>query len=126
MAGAIVEVWDGRGRKRATRRRERQREPWQNPNNLFVVLRLPSHPMSASSSSVPYLLPQKPPILDENAWRPSKYLEEPEPPGPDLERLAQEEAAQKAGMDPRAIKKVKPRKTVDYHGGIGRWNDVRF
>ncbi|KIO28139.1 hypothetical protein M407DRAFT_22615 [Tulasnella calospora MUT 4182] len=81
--------------------------------------------MSASSSSVPYLLPQKPPILDEYAWRPSNYLEDPQPPGPDLERLAQEEAAQKAGMDPRAIKKVKPRKTVDYHGGIGRWNNLR-
>ncbi|KAG8985415.1 pre-mRNA cleavage and polyadenylation factor (CPF) complex subunit, partial [Tulasnella sp. 427] len=79
--------------------------------------------MSTPSTSVPYLLPQRPQVLDESAWRPSKYLEEPQPPGPDLERLAQEEAAQKAGMDPRAIKKVKPRKTVDYHGGIGRWNN---
>ncbi len=78
----------------------------------------------STPSPVPTLLPFALPQADSQAWAPSKYLGEPQPPPPDLERLAQEAAAQRAGMDPRAIKKVKPRRTVDYGGELGRWRLV--
>ncbi|KAG8967051.1 pre-mRNA cleavage and polyadenylation factor (CPF) complex subunit [Tulasnella sp. 419] len=76
-------------------------------------------------SSAPVLLPTtnlKPP---EGAWKPNMFEEDPRPPPPDIERQQQEEAAQKLGMDGKAIKKAKPRRTVDYGGELGRWAMIK-
>jgi polyadenylation factor subunit 2 len=73
----------------------------------------------------PNLLSSKPREAVQGEWRPTKYLTVLQPPPPDVERLEQELAAQKLGMDGKAMKKAKPRRTVDFTGGMGRYDIVR-
>lgn len=75
---------------------------------------------------IPLLLPKSDiPIQHPGAWKATKYLKPPEPQLQDDSRvLEMEAAALKQGIDTRPFKKVRPRRTVDYMGGIGRWNMV--
>lgn len=82
---------------------------------------LDAFPPSIQMSAVPVLLPFKLHVPSEDEWRPTKYLQDPQPPPIDEAKAQQELAAQQLGMDPRAVKKVKPRRTVDYGGELGRW-----
>jgi polyadenylation factor subunit 2 len=60
-----------------------------------------------------------------DAWRPERYLD---PPAPDVEEVNEQASYQAAITRPagdlRGAKKFKPRRTVDYNGGVGRWRNV--
>ncbi|KAJ7221550.1 WD40-repeat-containing domain protein [Mycena pura] len=76
--------------------------------------------------SVPDLLPPNAiprlPSVPHLEWTPSRYLSEPQPPPVDeATRMQELEAAARAFADGRPIKKTRPRRTVDYNGGLGRW-----
>lgn len=78
------------------------------------------------SSSLPLLLPQKaiptPNSASHLEWTPKKYLSEPQPPPMDDVKLQElEMAAARQMMDGKIVKKTRPRRTVDYNGGLGRW-----
>lgn len=83
------------------------------------------------ASSLPLLLPQKalpqPPNVPHLEWKPQKYLSDPQPPPQDESKL-QEEALANARLmiDGKLIKKTRPRRTVDYNGGMGRWALVGY
>lgn len=76
-----------------------------------------------SSSPVPILLPDYAlPRSSSTSWEPKKYLEPPQPPPIDETHAKELEiAAQKQLLDGKALKKTRPRRTVDYAGGMGRW-----
>lgn len=77
----------------------------------------------ASSSSLPILLPPKsiPPVQPSpHEWTPQKNLSLPVPPPTDDMTHEQEMAALRQAMDGRPVKKVRPRRTVDYTGPMGR------
>lgn len=82
-------------------------------------------------SSLPVLLPSSvipqassTPYLD---WKPSRYLSEPQPPPLDENKILEAELANARQMiDGKLIKKTRPRRTVDYNGGMGRWLLVRY
>src|SRR5882762_1647085 len=81
------------------------------------------------SSPLPLLLPQKtiPTTGDAShlEWTPRKYLSEPQPPPMDDMRAQEMEmAAARQMMDGKIVKKTRPRRTVDYNGGLGRWGLV--
>ena len=58
----------------------------------------------------------------EGSWKPTNHLKPPEPPTQDDSKAAEMEmAAMKQGMDGKPFKKVRPRRTVDYMGGVGRY-----
>ncbi|KAF5349681.1 hypothetical protein D9756_009013 [Leucocoprinus leucothites] len=79
------------------------------------------------ASSLPLLLPQKavsrPQSTPHLEWKPKRYLSDPQPPPQDESKL-QEEALANARLmiDGKLIKKTRPRRTVDYNGGMGRWS----
>ncbi|KZV89035.1 WD40 repeat-like protein [Exidia glandulosa HHB12029] len=78
--------------------------------------------------SAPLLLPQDfiPKPKPEGEWTPSRYLADPEPPPVDQDKLRELElAAQRQLLDGKALKKTRPRRTVDYGGGIGRYALLR-
>lgn len=81
------------------------------------------------TSSVPLLLPTyATQALSEpgpSEWRPKRYLQPPQPPPPDENRLDMEAAVARNLLDGKALKKTRPRRTVDYTGGMGRWILVR-
>ncbi|KAG6896846.1 hypothetical protein C0992_005684 [Termitomyces sp. T32_za158] len=55
-------------------------------------------------------------------WKPSKYRSAPQPPPQDDGKLQELELASARQMlDGKLIKKTRPRRTVDYNGGMGRW-----
>ena len=74
--------------------------------------------------SLPVLLPAKalpkPHALSHLEWTPKRYLGEPQPPSNEDARL-QEEFIQKQLLEGKVVKKTRPRRTVDYNGGMGRW-----
>ena len=85
--------------------------------------------------ALPILLPQKsiPPSLRQGAkekqrddpfahleWQPKRYLTDPQPPSNEDARL-QEEFIAKQALEGKIVKKTRPRRTVDYNGGMGRW-----
>jgi len=78
------------------------------------------------ASNLPLLLPQRFDFQPQNApqleWKPSRYLCDPQPPPLDESKLQEETLANARLMiDGKLIKKTRPRRTVDYNGGMGRW-----
>lgn len=81
-----------------------------------------------SSSTIPVLLPgYAQPKHSSTSWEPTKYLQPPQPPPIDETHAKElEVAAQRQLLDGKALKKTRPRRTVDYAGGMGRWALVRM
>jgi len=82
-----------------------------------------------STATLPLLLPASAlgskSELDPQEWKPSKYLQAPQPPPTDdSKQHDQEMAAARQLIDGKAFKKVRPRRTVDYFAGVGRWTLV--
>lgn len=82
-----------------------------------------------STTTLPLLLPAS--VLgaksepDPQEWKPSKYLHAPQPPPTDDSKQHDlEMAAARQLVDGKAFKKVRPRRTVDYFAGVGRWTLV--
>jgi len=78
------------------------------------------------ASSLPLLLPQRSNFQPRNVpqleWKPNRYLLDPQPPPQDESKLQEETLANARLMiDGKLIKKTRPRRTVDYNGGMGRW-----
>ncbi|KAF9049389.1 WD40 repeat-like protein [Hymenopellis radicata] len=83
-----------------------------------------------AAATLPVLLPTK--CLPSSSpgpvteWKPSKYLLPPQPPPVDDAKVQEQELANSRQMlDGKMIKKARPRKTVDYFGGVGRWSMLR-
>lgn len=82
------------------------------------------------SSALPILLPPKAvPSSSTRShleWTPKRYLSEPQPPPADDTKVQEQEMANaRQALDGKLIKKTRPRRTVDYNGGMGRWALVR-
>ncbi|KAJ7460856.1 WD40-repeat-containing domain protein [Mycena galericulata] len=82
------------------------------------------------SASLPVLLPPRavphPPSVPHVEWTPSRYLSAPQPPPiDDATRMQELEANARQFADGKPIKKTRPRRTVDYNGGLGRWALLR-
>lgn len=80
----------------------------------------------ASTSTLPVLLPSKAlPPQDESPfeWKPKRDLANPPPPPPEDMTPEQEAAAARLSLDGK-FRKVRPRRTVDYGGPMGRWTVV--
>ena len=78
-------------------------------------------------SGLPLLLPEGwQPRPSLSSWQPKQHLLPPNAPPVDEGQVRdQEMAAQRQLMDGKALKKTRPRRTVDYAGGMGRWALVR-
>lgn len=80
-------------------------------------------------SSLPVLLPSSvlpQPSTSYPDWKPRRYLSDPQPPPLDDNKILEAELANARQMiDGKLIKKTRPRRTVDYNGGMGRWLLVR-
>ncbi|KAF8626376.1 hypothetical protein AX15_005026 [Amanita polypyramis BW_CC] len=82
------------------------------------------------TSSLPVLLPsnalpQTQPIAHK-PWLPRYYTLPPQPPPQDDAKLQELELANaRQVLDGKMIKKTRPRRTVDYNGGMGRWMLMR-
>lgn len=60
-----------------------------------------------------------------STWRPSRYLEPLHPDNEEvLEQAAYQAAVTRSSGDDRK-RKIKPRRTVDYQGGVQKWRMVR-
>jgi len=82
-----------------------------------------------STTTLPLLLPASALGMksesDPQEWRPSRYLQAPQPPPTDDSKQHDlEMAAARQLIDGKAFKKVRPRRTVDYFAGVGRWTLV--
>lgn len=84
----------------------------------------------AELQPLPILLPTK--VLPQEhsiphiEWTPKKYLDPPQPPPVDDARAQEQELAHaRQFMDGKLVKKTRPRRTVDFNGGMGRWAMVR-
>ncbi|KAH0584521.1 hypothetical protein H2248_010055 [Termitomyces sp. 'cryptogamus'] len=83
-----------------------------------------------SKTALPILLPPNY-IPQESSvphleWKPSRYRSAPQPPPQDDGKLQELELASARQMlDGKLIKKTRPRRTVDYNGGMGRWTLLR-
>jgi hypothetical protein len=81
----------------------------------------------SSTAALPLLLPT--PTTKTTSypeWKPQRYLQPPQPPVVDDQRIHDLElAVQRQLLDGKALKKTRPRRTVDYAGGMGRWALVR-
>ena len=76
-----------------------------------------------SNGSLPLLLPPcYLPSQEESkiGWRPTRNLEVPNPPPPEDPRALEMDMARQLA-DGKPVKKVHPRRTVDYAGAMGRW-----
>lgn len=80
------------------------------------------------AATLPILLPEKaiprPTSTVNLEWTPTKYRSAPQPPPTDDIKFQDGDARQM--LDGKLIKKTRPRRTVDYNGGMGRWALVRF
>ncbi|KAG1768941.1 WD40-repeat-containing domain protein [Suillus occidentalis] len=86
--------------------------------------------MPSTDTSIPVLLPSssipRPPSHPHLEWTPKRYLSDPQPPPMDDARvLEQEMAAARQLQDGKTVKKTRPRRTVDFNAGMGRWNLLR-
>jgi polyadenylation factor subunit 2 len=77
----------------------------------------------SSTSALPLLLPvQNTKTNNYPEWTPQRYLQPPQAPVVDDQRILDLElAVQRQLLDGKALKKTRPRRTVDYAGGMGRW-----
>jgi hypothetical protein len=101
----------------------------------LLLRRVPAHAPRAMSTAaapaLPSLLPQKRTYLELEAasatqWKPTRYLEPPQPPPQDDAKQREiEMATARQLMDGKALKRIRPRRTVDYGGSMGRWELVR-
>lgn len=78
------------------------------------------------ATALPVLLPGKaipqPPRNPHLEWTPQKFRTGPQPPPMDDGKVQEQElASQRQMLDGKLIKKTRPRRTVDYNGGMGRW-----
>ncbi|GLB35528.1 putative anaphase-promoting complex subunit 4 WD40 domain [Lyophyllum shimeji] len=78
------------------------------------------------TTGLPVLLPPgaipKEPGTSHLEWQPRRYLTAPQPPPQDDGKIQELELASARQMlDGKLIKKTRPRRTVDYNGGMGRW-----
>ena len=82
----------------------------------------------SSTAALPLLLPTQPTKTTNYAeWKPQRFLHPPQPPIVDDQRIHDLElAVQRQLLDGKALKKTRPRRTVDYAGGMGRWALVRL
>ena len=83
-----------------------------------------------ATATLPVLLPQNslshPQNFTHLEWTPRRYLSAPQPPPMDDAKLQEQEMANaRQAMDGKTVKKTRPRRTVDYNGGLGRWALVR-
>lgn len=82
-----------------------------------------------SGAALPLLLPAsvfgKESESDPHEWKPSIYRQAPQPPPTDDSKHDLEMAAARQLIDGKAFKKVRPRRTVDYFAGVGRWTLLR-
>ncbi|KIM49650.1 hypothetical protein M413DRAFT_438821 [Hebeloma cylindrosporum] len=81
-------------------------------------------------AALPVLLPAnvlpKPSSTPHLQWKPQKFLSDPQPPPQDDGKLVEQDLANARQMiDGKLIKKTRPRRTVDYNGGVGRWALLR-
>ncbi len=76
-----------------------------------------------ATTALPLLLPTQPAkTTSSSAWEPQLHLQPPQPPVIDDQRIHDLELAiQRQLLDGKALKKTRPRRTVDYAGGMGRW-----
>jgi hypothetical protein len=76
-----------------------------------------------STSALPLLLPpQNTKTNNYPEWEPRRHLQPPQAPVIDDQRIQDLElAVQRQLLDGKALKKTRPRRTVDYAGGMGRW-----
>lgn len=71
------------------------------------------------------VLPHKQPIAHIE-WTPKRYENAPQaPPADDSKVQEQELAYARQFLDGKLVKKTRPRRTVDFNGGMGRWNMLR-
>ncbi|KAJ7651873.1 WD40-repeat-containing domain protein [Mycena rosella] len=82
------------------------------------------------AAPLPVLLPRgavpHPVMAPHIEWKPSRYLSEPQPPPiDDATRMQELEANARQFADGKPVKKTRPRRTVDYNGGLGRWALLR-
>jgi len=93
-------------------------------STLKSSCREPDPTISTERMSLPVLLPAKAlpqsRSLSHLEWKPKRYLEEPQPPSNEDAQL-QEEFIAKQALEGKIVKKTRPRRTVDYNGGMGRW-----
>lgn len=78
-------------------------------------------------AELPILLPVKaspPSDLARFEWRPKTDLTTPAPPPADDTTVDQEVAMARQALEGKAVRKVRPRRTVDYGGPMGRWTLV--
>ncbi|KAN0109792.1 WD40-repeat-containing domain protein [Russula decolorans] len=80
-----------------------------------------------STTALPLLLPTQPAkTTNSSAWEPKRHLQPPQPPVIDDQRIHDLElAVQRQLLDGKALKKTRPRRTVDYAGAMGRWALLR-
>lgn len=73
---------------------------------------------------LPSLLPahRAPPTPHPHEWTPSRYISEPSPPPVEEGKIF--EVDPRTTTDGKMFKKTRPRRTVDYNGGMGRWINV--
>ncbi|KAF8894801.1 WD40-repeat-containing domain protein [Infundibulicybe gibba] len=79
---------------------------------------------------LPLLLPptaiSNPQTQSHLEWTPQKYRSAPQPPPTDDGKVQEQEMANARQMlDGKIVKKTRPRRTVDYNGGLGRWALLR-
>jgi polyadenylation factor subunit 2 len=79
-------------------------------------------------TALPLLLPTQPAKATNSfVWEPQLHRHPPLPPVVDDQRIHDLElAVQRQLLDGKALKKTRPRRTVDYAGGMGRWALVRL
>jgi polyadenylation factor subunit 2 len=77
----------------------------------------------SSIATFPLLLSTQPTkTTNYPKWKPQRYLHPPQQPVVDDQRIHDLElAVQRQLLDGKALKKTRPRQTVDYAGGMGRW-----
>lgn len=80
--------------------------------------------MAATAVETPVAGPSRPREPDE--WAPKRYLEPNHPDNEEvLEQAAYQAAVTRPAGDNRSNRKYKPRRTVDYMGGVQKWRMVR-
>jgi polyadenylation factor subunit 2 len=79
--------------------------------------------VTAAATATPGAGPSRP--RQPDAWAPKRYLEPNHPDNEEvLEQAAYQAAVTRPAGDTRTNRKYKPRRTVDYMGGVQKWRMV--